>query len=205
MTIDKFDNGSIVNIPVDKFDAMVVTAERRMGGIARVTEMAICNTEPKNWQDFGGKPYLDGDGAARILRMFGASVSLGSCRREDREDDMGKYYMYIVPITVSVGNESVDSLGTCSSRDQFFGQITVNGEKTFRPMHEVAEDHVMKKAKANAYGNAAKDLFGIRDLTWERLAEMTDGKISKGNCTGVKFRGGGQGGKQGKVGGISQQ
>lgn len=153
--------------------------ESRNALFARVMRAAIKATSPSDWIDQQGKPYLQSSGAEKIARRFGVRIFDVVIERENITDDNGPYYLYTVTgkAALGSGNESIETIGTCSSRDKFFGRK--NGEN--KPMQDVDMGNVKKKAYTNFMGNAITRLLGVRNLTWEELADhgiCKDGKAS---------------------------
>jgi len=143
--------------------------ESRNALYQRVMQVAISATSSGDWVDQAGKPYLQASGAEKVARRFGVRIYDVEIERENLLDDNGPYYLYTVmgKAALGSGNESMEAIGTCSSRDKFFGRA--NGKN--KPMQDVDIGNVKKKAYTNFAGNAITRLLGIRNFTWEDLAK----------------------------------
>jgi hypothetical protein len=78
------------------------------------------------------------------------------------------------------GAESIEAIGTCSSRDKFFGKG--------KQIQDVDIANIKKKAYTNFYGNAVRKLLGLNNMTWEQLAMF--GIRSGGAVAKVEFANG---------------
>lgn len=160
---------SVVVMPevqTNQADALEII-ERRNALFERVMAVAVSSTSFNDWVDQAGKPYLQASGAEKCARRFGVSVFDTSIEREDLSDDNGRYYLYTVTGKAQLGNEMIEAIGTCSSRDKFFG--TVRGE--LKAIQDVDIANIKKKAYTNFLGNAVRKLLGLNNLTWDDLAK----------------------------------
>lgn len=155
--------------------------ESRNAIFMRVMSVAIQATNPSDWIDQDGKPYLQGSGAEKVARRFAVRVYDVSHELENHSDDNGNYYMYITTGKVGLGSgkESIEAVGTCSSRDKLFSH---GGKKK---LEDVDRGNVMKKSYTNFLVNGITRLLGIRNLTW---AELEKYGITK-NGKGVNYKG----------------
>lgn len=152
--------------------------ETRQKLFDRMMSVAIKATGIADWVDQAGKPYLQGSGAEKVARRFGVTLSDIDIEREDFEDEGGKYYVYTVTGKASISDrDTIEAIGTCSSRDKFFGK---KGQQ-YKAIQDVDLPNIKKKAFTNFEVNAITRLLGIRNLTWEELAKYgitKDGKTS---------------------------
>ena len=65
--------------------------------------LAVGQTEPGDWYDYGGNPGMDVGAAERIRLLFGLQAYDLSVQREDKVDNKGDFYIYTV--TGRIGNE----------------------------------------------------------------------------------------------------
>jgi hypothetical protein len=151
--------------------------ERRQLLFQRVMEVAIRATSQGDWVDQNGKPYLQVSGSEKVARRFGVRISDVEIERENITDDAGIYYLYTVTGKAALGNgnESIEAIGTCSSRDKFFGRA--HGEQKL--MQDVDIGNIKRKAYTNFMGNAITRLLGIRNLSWEDIAKFGINKNGK--------------------------
>ncbi len=157
-----------------------------------ILKAALKYTHAGDWVNLGGKPYLLATGAERIARPFGVYLTGVKFSKEERTDANGKYFMYFCLGTVGsrlLGAELTFE-GTCSSRDKFFGTFTEtrDGQKVtvLKPLEDVSEPDIKKKAWNNMFVNGITRLLGLRGLKWELLAESG---IKQGETASVQYGG----------------
>jgi hypothetical protein len=177
----------------DTTDDIVASAERRIAQIDKIVTLSIRRTNENDWVDQNGKPYLTASGAEKIARLFGISWKILKSEKIQTTDEKGQFYFYQVTgvFTLGGGKDSVESVGTCSSKDQFFAKHKVNGESVLKPLSEVDETNIMKAAYSNCVANGITRLLGIRNLTWEQVKA---GGIDQAKAASVKYASGGAGG-----------
>lgn len=167
-------------IPLVPKDALDII-EIRNKAFDKILSVAISATGAADWVDMQGKPYLQASGAEKVARRFGTKWSNTKVEREDLEDESGKYYIYTVMGRSTFGDsETIEAIGTCSSRDKFFGR---EGGK-LKKIQDVDLPNIKKKAYTNFIVNAVTRLLGLRNLTWEELEEFG---IRKSGKTAVRF------------------
>jgi len=167
---------------------LVEVVEARNAFLNATRPLAIGCTRANQWNSFGGKTVRPDIGACnQIMRRFGISVKDTRFERMDMEDEKGAYYMYTCFATMALPNgiDSIESVGTCTSRDKFLG---TNQTKGSRKHWEVAADHIMKKARTNCIVNGTMTMLGLDGLTKEDLKKYR----VEGDVTEVTFGGGGQ-------------
>jgi hypothetical protein len=149
-------------------DFMAIAVQRNKA-FEQIREMALKATNALDWIDQEGSPFLQGSGAEKVARRFG--LKIWNVRREkfSERDDQGEYYYFRYTSTVGWGTESVDAVGTCSSRDQFFGKR--NGQ--WLPLAEVDITNIEKSAYTNCISNGVQRFLGIRNVTWEEVEKLT--------------------------------
>lgn len=191
---------------VEDFSDILSIAEKREKFIEKAIELGIKATTAHDWVDQNGKPYLTGSGAEKIARRFGVKVHGVECKRFNEKDNKGEYYYFRYTGTFELpgGLDSIEAIGICSSRDQFFAIITkkdVSGKpiyengkpvKILKPLEEVDISNIEKSAYTNMLGNGITRLIGLRGLTWEQLAPygITADKVSKVEYKNGKMKGG---------------
>ena len=176
-------------VPVGDLSALEQRIECELKAYRRILGLAIANTHSGDWANLGGKPYLMSQGAERIARPFGVWISKPQTWREDREDAKGKYYIYFCLATVGskLLDAHMDIEGSCDSRDQFFA---MSGGK-LKPIEDVSEKNIRKKAYTNMFINGVTRLLGMRQLTW---AFLEANGIKRGETAKVEY--GGKGAKE---------
>lgn len=166
---------SSVTMSMD-IEAAVELAERQVALQKRVMTIALKLTTHRDWVDQNGKPFMCASGAEKIAPKFSVSLTDVKDERFEREDELGKFYLYRYTGTASSPHfgRLEGLIGTCSSRDQFFAYVNVweGGQKTkvLRPMSEIDEGNIMKAAYSNLLVNAVTRLLGLRNITWEVVA-----------------------------------
>lgn len=165
-------------------DTLVAQLSKSVDAYKKIIGIAIRLTNHQDWVNQNGKPYLQCSGAEKIASPF--LVTMGTPRRErlERDDDKGKSYIWVyeAQFTSRRLGRSIVAQGKCSSRDQFFGK---SKDGTYKPYDEIKEEDVMQAAYTNCFGNGVTRLLGIRNLTWQQLAE---GGISQNSIGKVEYQ-----------------
>ena len=162
-------------------------AERNERLAQKIKILAIKQTNPKDWVDQEGKPYLQSSGAEKVARLFGISWRLceGYPKKETLKDEAGTYYLYTCKGEFEMGGKTVEVIGTCSQRDKFFGRK--DGE--LKAESEIDITNIIRKAVTNMEVNGITRLLGIRNLTWKEIAEAGI-KQSASNAVNYKTKAG---------------
>lgn len=154
----------------DSIVAIAEQAEKRINAVNKIKVMALKVTNNHDWMNQQGKPYLQVSGAEKVARLFGISWRLDEPLREDEE---GGHFIYTYKGHFSMGNVSIEAIGTRSSKDGFFKRYEkdANGKKTDieLPASEIDKSDVKKAAFTNCLGNGITRLLGFRNLSWEEL------------------------------------
>lgn len=119
-------------------------------------------TSPVDWVRYSKSSNfadLSSDGALRIARMLGVSITDVNFKKTQYED----YYEYEYTGTFRLGNSIVVGFGISSSEDKLFS----HGGKIC--MEEVNEPNVRKKAQSQMYRRGIGDLLGIRRMPLDRF------------------------------------
>lgn len=158
-------------------------AERNERLAQKIKILAIKQTNPKDWVDQEGKPYLQSSGAEKVARLFGISWRLceGYPKKETLKDEAGTYYLYTCKGEFEMGGKTVEVIGTCSQRDKFFGRK--DGE--LKAESEIDITNIIRKAVTNMEVNGITRLLGIRNLTWE---EINEAGIKQENSNAVNYK-----------------
>jgi len=145
-------------------------AQKRLVIMPKLIQLAARRTSVYDWVDMGNRPYLTGTGAEKIATAFGCRICNVKIEKRTSEDELGAFYFYIVFADVSLPQDlgSLQVIGTCSSRDQFFARK--HGQ--WRPLSEVDETNIVKAAYTNMEVNGMSRLLGLRGLTWSALEEL---------------------------------
>jgi hypothetical protein len=125
---------------------------------------------------------LGAAGAEKVGRPFGVRIKInGPPEKIKGTDAQGEYYIWVYRGTSSLsGFDSIDVQGICSSRDKFFAIE----DGILKPISEVDEPSIMKKAYNNLIMNGITRILGLRNLTWE---EVRAGISDQTKASSVKF------------------
>lgn len=160
---------------------IIMMAEQRVNQLQRILETSLKVTNSQDWIDQQGKPYLMGSGAEKIARLFGLRIKDVKSDKRNSQDEKGSFYFYVYTgvVEMGTGKDSIEAVGTCSSKDQFFAKKG----GVLKPLSEIDETNIMKAAYTNMVVNGITRLLGLRNLTWEQLqkAGLNTDKIVKVN------------------------
>ena len=180
-------------MPSEKLEQTIERAEKFMGFLQRMIQLAVGMTNHNDWVDQNGTPYLEASGCSKIARGFGISIADTQAQKITMDDEAGQYYVFKTSINGTWQGNSVTEIGTCSTRDKFFAQR--NGKHL--PLSEIDITNVMKKSHTNAMNRLTKRLLGL-SFTWEEIAEASNNKITqqlvKEKGRGVNYNKGARGG-----------
>lgn len=163
-------------------------AERMETLVRKIKTLAIKQTNPQDWVDMQGKPYLQSSGAEKIARMFGISwrICEGYPKKDTIQDEKGSYYMYSFKGEFTMGGKSIEIIGTCSQKDKLLG-TTKDKEKNkiLKPASEIDETSIIKKANTNMIVRGITTILGIRNLTWD---EVNNGGVDQNKTNKVVYQ-----------------
>ena len=164
-------------------EAALKIADRNQQLANKVKLLALKQTTAKDWVDTDGKPYLQSTGAEKVARLFGISwrICQGYPNKEMHKDEAGSYYVYTCKGEFFMGGNTIEVMGTCSQRDKLFGRK--GGE--LKNESEIDVTNIIRKAVTNMEVNGITRILGIRNLTWEELAEAG---IHKEKAAAVNYK-----------------
>lgn len=164
--------------------ALAEQAEKRVDALVKIKRAALKSTNPKDWTNQNGNPYLQVSGAEKVGRIFGISWRIDEPAKENLE---GGHFSYTYKGYFTLAGATIEAIGTRSSKDGFFKRYSWNqGEKTELPPSEIDAGDVKKAAYTNCIGNGVTRLLGIRNLTWEDLKEFAG--ITQEQVSGVDYK-----------------
>lgn len=163
----------------DRLVAIAEAAERRVEAMGKIKRMSIKMTNARDWTDQGGKPYLQVSGAEKIGRLFGISWRIDEPVFETEE---GGHFGYTYKGYFTLGGATIEAIGTRSSKDGFFKKYHDGKEL---PLSAIDKGDVKKAAYTNLLGSGITRILGMRNLTWEELA---DAGITQGEVSQVSFK-----------------
>jgi len=167
----------------------VENAEKYLSLMSKIRLMAIKLLNKTDVSNQGGKPYIEKAGCDKIASAFGVRIFDASFEKESLRDEHGDYYVYTCSGSGVWNNHHESEIGTCSSRDDFFGKKGGN----YKPIAEVDVTDIKKKAFTNFANRIIKKLIGL-SFTWEELSELSGGTITKDGVQSVDFAKGARGG-----------
>ncbi|MDD4986551.1 MAG: hypothetical protein PHQ43_12380, partial [Dehalococcoidales bacterium] len=123
--------GDLVSLENDYLLDVANTAEKRIEAIKKIKTIVLRLTAPNDWTDQSGKPYLSASGCHKVARIFGIGWSfLGDPRLVQEEDG---HFRYETMLSVFMRGQSIEVIGTRSSKDPFFNVRYRDGVKTELP------------------------------------------------------------------------
>jgi len=181
-------------LSVNSMEALVMKVEQEVDLAVRLKVVCIRLTNPKDWTNQNGKPYLEATGAQKIRKRVGVCWSdVKKLPVEEYED--GHYSIYYegnVYMKDPVTGERLDEIvmmGGRTSRDPFFTTRYIKrGEKSVKttlPPSEVDMSDVTKAAFTNFQVNAITGYLGIKGFTWE---DLNEGGIQKTDVEQIQYK-----------------
>jgi hypothetical protein len=152
---------------------VIKRAEAQVEGVNKIKILALKVTNSGDWVNQQGKPYLQNSGAMKIAQLFGINFVDKTIDVETITDDKGTYKMFTCKGTAEFHGRKVEDIGTCSTRDDFFGKK--GGE--YKAMEDVDLENIKKKCVTNWQNRVLKKILGLA-YTIEDLV-----------AAGIKFEG----------------
>ncbi len=167
-------------------------AEKRIEAIIKIKQISLKVTNPADWVDQQGKPYLQVSGAEKIANLFNISWRIDEPRFE--MDETG-HFTYTYKGEFSLAGRTIEVEGSRSSKDPFFKKYEWKGEegkkiKTELPISAIDKRDVKMAALTNLLGNGISRILGIRNLQWSDLLEFAG--IKQEEVAGVTYKKGGE-------------
>ena len=180
--IDEEPQGAYAPAPLrdDQLLEVARNAEERIEAVNKIKLLVVTKMTNKNdWSNQGGKPYLWGSGAEKVGLGFG--VTYKPTKDPVKVDLGGGHYRWEYNMKFTLKGVFIEMMGSRDSKDPFFSNK--NGREV--PSSEVDEGDVKKAAHTNCIARGVTTLLGIRNLSWEDLAQ---GGITPENVgTTVKY------------------
>jgi hypothetical protein len=159
--------------------------EHQIEVLNRIRHAVIACTSEEQWVDFGGRPYLEGDGALTVASLFGLSIEETEFVWHDLPGG-GRQVEAIV--RVELGGRTFSDHGDCDSYDDFLvtrraGLIQSGASPA--AAEAILGTEMKKKARANALSRVVSGWAGIRGLGWEDLEALG---LIREKAGSVKFR-----------------
>ena len=153
----------------ESMEEIVEKAKRNVDLMRRMKLILLRATNVFDWVIEGREPYLLASGAQKIAIALELSIRNVTAEKEIVRDEKGIYYLitYKGEFTKKNGT-SIIAIGVCSSRDKFFG--TKKG--IFKPIYEVKQENIKKKAFTNMLNNGIKSASGFKSVSFDELKEV---------------------------------
>lgn len=175
----------------------VKIAEKQIELRSKLLMTALKALKPHDFQDFDGKPYLEGEGAARIMAVI-RGFRVGEA--EFNVESIAPHYFIECGIPMEFMGATTVAIGDCSTADPFFtgrdgksGQykrhLDRTGNETMAARLILGD--AKKKARENAISRGVSELLGIKGLTWDDLKKLGFDKSGAGGS--VQFKQGANG------------
>jgi len=146
--------------------AMVEQAEAQVQFITKIKKISLNATNSADWIAQDGRPYLQLIGSMKIRQLWGVEISEQRILREEFEDEAGKYILYTCSGKAKWRNHEIEDIGTCSTRDDFFGKQG----GVLKDIETVDLENVKKKCVTNFQNRILKKILGL-SFTWEDLEQ----------------------------------
>jgi hypothetical protein len=171
----------------DALDLAVAEADKLVESFRRIRGISLRMTDVTDWSFQGDSLYLAESGAQKIAILWGLNVTPERIDLDWFEDDAGRYYVYTVTGTAFSRrlNRMVREIGTCSSRDDFFGKFKDDaGNVVWKQIEKIDITDVKRKAMTNFMGRAIKRCLGLSGITTD---ELRGAKIDPDKITRIAF------------------
>lgn len=185
----------------------VETAGKQIELRSKLIMTALKALKPHDFQDFEGKPYLEGEGAARIMAVVrGFKVSEAKFVIEQ----IAPHFFVDCSIPIEFMGATTVAIGDCSTSDSFFTGRDGKGGRFKRYVDQTGSEvmatrlllgDAKKKARENAISRGVSELLGLKGLTWDDLEQL--GFTRAGAGASISFKQGSQG-AEAKVLTVSQ-
>lgn len=176
-------DSSIVPVASEALVELAAQAERRVEAINKIKQYSLRLTQPGDWIDQNGRPYLQVSGAEKIARLFGISWRIDEPIREELE---GGHFIYTYKGYFSLAGAEIEAIGSRSSKDPFFKRyIYVNGQRKELPPTEIDPGDVKKAAYTNCIGNGITRLLGLRNISYDDLEKVAG--IKREQITHIRY------------------
>jgi len=176
----------VMQLDTNLTEEVVKRAEKAVEFVNKIKVLSIRVTNYLDWVDQQGKPYLQNSGCMKIAQLFGVNFIDKVIEVETITDDKGTYKIYTCKGRAEFHGRTVEDIGTCSTRDDFFGKAN----KQLKALEDVDLENIAKKCVTNWQNRVLKKILGLA-FTWDDLKEanIATDKIGK-----VTYASGGAGG-----------
>jgi len=148
---------------VDALLDMAEKAPKIAAAMRKIQLASIAATNPQDWVDQSGKPYLQSSGSEKTAALWGISWQIMKQEKTTKADSY--IWSTFLRIMAPRMGRTIEILGTRSSNDPFFGKSGGN----IVPVEQIDEAAVRKSSYTNALARGVQIILGLRNLTWEEL------------------------------------
>ena len=120
----------------------------------------------QDWVDQDGKPYPMSSGLEKVADPLG--ISWGFVRPQEKLELDGRYIILTTLWVSSQWGRKIEVVGTRASDDPLYAKRG----GVLLPMAEVDEGDIRKASYTNALARGLSIILGLRNMTWEELAEF---------------------------------
>lgn len=161
---------------------------------ATMIRQALKALKPHDIIDFDGKPYIEGEGAARIMAVV-RGFKVGETKFEI--EHIPPHYFIECSIPIEFMGATTVAIGDCSTQDSFFCGKEGKTGRFAKYKEQTGSDTIAarlllgdakKKARENAISRGVSELLGLKGLTWDDLKELGFERAGAGAT--VAFKGG---------------
>lgn len=145
---------------------VVKRAEAEVDALRKIKIISLRVTNENDWIDRSGNPYLQIWGTMKIAGIWGISIKDMKHERQDFKDKDGDYYVVITSGKAVFRTREIDEIGTCTSRDEFFGYK----DKQMKALEDVVYENILKASATNFHNRVLKKILGLAP-TWEDFKE----------------------------------
>jgi uncharacterized protein YdeI (BOF family) len=177
----------------------VETAGKQIELRSKLIMTALKALKPHDFQDFEGKPYLEGEGAARIMAVV-RGFKVGEAKFVIEQ--IAPHYFVDCSIPMEFIGATTVAIGDCSTSDSFFTGRDGKGGR-FKKYVDQTGSEIMatrlllgdakKKARENSISRGVSELLGLKGLSWFDLEQWGFSRSGAGST--VTFKQGSQGGE----------
>lgn len=178
-------------------DKFIEQAGKQIELRSKLLMLGLKALKPHDFQDFDDKPYLEGEGAARIMAVV-RGFQVGEPKFI--VENIAPHYFVECEIPIAFMGAKTVALGDCSTADVFFTGREGNGGRYGRYKTQTGSEimaarlllgDAKKKARENAISRGICELLGLKGLSWDDLAQLGFNKSQAG--AKIAFKQGSQG------------
>lgn len=165
------ENGGAAILPIvltadpGSMETVIKNAEKQVEFVKRIKNIALSVTNERDWSDQDGQPYLESMGCMKVRGLFGVDLFDQKRTMDKMDDEKGKYVLVTITGKARFGGKVVEDIGTCSTRDSFFGKA----KGVAKALEDVDMENIIKKAVTNLQNRLLKKALGL-GFTWEDLS-----------------------------------